>query len=801
MAGLEVEELRPVAPPFHGVVVGEVLSVEPHPNADRLSVCQVDVGSGRRRCTIVCGAPNVRAGMKAPCALVGAELPPAKDGASEPFQIKVGKLRGVESRGMLCSARELEALRRPRRPARARRRRAGRRRRARAASPRRHDLHAQAHAEPRPLPAASTASRAKSRRSPARRCSAPTFAPVAGRRSDRTLPVTIEAPDLCGRFSGRVVRGVDPKATTPALDGRPPGALRPALGVAAGRHLELRDVRVRPAVAHLRPRQDPRRPRRCAGAGRASRSKLLNGNTVEVDATVGVIADDAGASSRSPASWAATRPRCRTTTRNIYVEAAFWWPEAVAGRSRRFNFSTDAGHRFERGVDPATTVEHIERITRADRRDLRRRRRARPDRRPASSALPRARAGDAARRARRQGDRHAGDAGRVRGGDARASACQFDAAGRASSTVDAAELALRPADRGRPDRGSDPRARLRRAAGRRRRSAPLHGARARARRGAARTRCATRMAALGYQETINFSFVEERWERELAGNADPIRVLNPIAAPLSVMRSSLIGSLVERAALQPRAQGVARARVRDRPGVHARRRRRRRRPLGVAGVRQPMRARRPGLRPGRRRCSGARPSARSTSSTSRATSRRCCAPRRRALRRRRRIRRCIPGRSARDRARRRAHRLHRRAASALAPGLRAARQRRSCSSSTLEALQRRARAGLRAVADASSRRGATSPSWSADERHATTALMDAIDADPAALRASARRCSTSTSRRKPTADIGAGERSLAVRLEIRDDERTLTDERIDARRRRRASQRSAARLGARLREQ
>src|SRR5215831_9016915 len=83
------------------------LAVEPHPNADRLRVCSVDVGRGEPL-SIVCGAPNVRAGMKAPCALVGAELPPAKEGTSEPFRIEIGKIRGVDSRGMLCSARELK---------------------------------------------------------------------------------------------------------------------------------------------------------------------------------------------------------------------------------------------------------------------------------------------------------------------------------------------------------------------------------------------------------------------------------------------------------------------------------------------------------------------------------------------------------------------------------------------------------------------------------------------------------------------------------------------------------------------
>jgi phenylalanyl-tRNA synthetase beta chain len=104
MGGFEVEELRPVAPPFSQIVVGRNLEAEQHPNADRLRVCQVDVGQGALL-NIVCGAPNARAGIKVPCALVGAELPPGEDG--KPFKIKLGKLRGVESQGMLCSAREL----------------------------------------------------------------------------------------------------------------------------------------------------------------------------------------------------------------------------------------------------------------------------------------------------------------------------------------------------------------------------------------------------------------------------------------------------------------------------------------------------------------------------------------------------------------------------------------------------------------------------------------------------------------------------------------------------------------------
>jgi phenylalanyl-tRNA synthetase beta chain len=105
MGGLEVEELRPVATPFTQVVVGEIREATQHPNADRLRVCQVDVGQGTLL-NIVCGAPNARPGIRVPCALVGAELPPGEDG--QPFKIKLGKLRGVESQGMLCSARELQ---------------------------------------------------------------------------------------------------------------------------------------------------------------------------------------------------------------------------------------------------------------------------------------------------------------------------------------------------------------------------------------------------------------------------------------------------------------------------------------------------------------------------------------------------------------------------------------------------------------------------------------------------------------------------------------------------------------------
>ena len=269
MAGLEVETLRPVAPPFHGVVVAKVLSVAPHPNADRLRVCEVDVGSGETL-AIVCGAPNVRAGMKVPCALVGAELPPAKEGASEPFRIEVGKIRGVESRGMLCSARELKlsddhggllVL----------------------------DASAMIGADLRQhlqlddtiftLKLTPNLGHCLSVFGVAREVAALTGAPL---KAPAIAPAPVGDATVL-RVSGRGARPVRAllrphrpqrrhPGEDPAVDGRAPGALRPAHGRAAGRHLELRDVRARPAVAHLRPRQDPRRPDGALGAAPASRS-------------------------------------------------------------------------------------------------------------------------------------------------------------------------------------------------------------------------------------------------------------------------------------------------------------------------------------------------------------------------------------------------------------------------------------------------------------------------------------------------------------------------------------------------
>ncbi|MFM2239246.1 MAG: hypothetical protein RJA69_620, partial [Pseudomonadota bacterium] len=356
MAGLEVEELRPVAPPFSQVVVGEILEAVQHPNADRLRVCQVNVGQGAPL-NIVCGAPNARPGIKVPCALVGAVLPPGEDGT--PFSIKLGKLRGVESQGMLCSSRELQL----------------------------DDDHGGL------LELAADASVGQDIREHlrlddtlftlkltpnlahclsvygiAREVSALTGTPlhtpaIASLKPTLTdvLPVQVQAPDLCGRFSGRVVRGVNTAAQTPAwmverLARCGQRSVSPLVDISnyvmfeLGRPSHIFDLDAIHGALQVR-------------WGRAGETlELLNGNTITVDDKVGVIADDRQVESLA-GIMGGQATAVSDATRNIYIEAAFWWPESVAGRSRRFNFSTDAGHRFERGVDPQLTVEHIERIT------------------------------------------------------------------------------------------------------------------------------------------------------------------------------------------------------------------------------------------------------------------------------------------------------------------------------------------------------------------------------------------------------------------------------------------------------
>jgi phenylalanyl-tRNA synthetase beta chain len=533
MAGLEVEELQPVAPPFTGIVIGEIKEAVQHPDADRLRICQVDVGQGALL-NIVCGAPNARVGIKIPCATVGAELPPGEDG--KPFKIKVGKLRGVESQGMLCSAKELKIaddngglLELP------------------ADAPLGQNIRKYLNLDDTLMTLKLTPNLAHclSVYGIAREVSAltgaplkaPTFPAVAATNAD-TVAVNISAPDLCGRFSGRVVRGVNTKAQTPAwmvnhLARCGQRSVSPLVDISNYVMFELG----RPSHIFDLDKIQGGLDVRWGKAG--EQLKLLNGNTVTVDEKVGVIADAHQVESLA-GIMGGDATAVSDDTQNIYIEAAFWWPTAIAGRSRRFNFSTDAGHRFERGVDPELTVEHIERITQLvidicgtpnttvgpidDQRVNM------PVAKPVTLRVARAeKVIGMPLTQQRVADALRGLGLPVTEGEGvvtvQPPSFRFDLQIEEDLIEEVARMV------GYNNLPTTP---------------PLAPITASACQEAQRSPHALRhqLAALGYQETINYSFVDERWEHELAGNANPIKLLNPIASQMSVMRSTLLGSLL-----------------------------------------------------------------------------------------------------------------------------------------------------------------------------------------------------------------------------------------------------------------
>jgi phenylalanyl-tRNA synthetase beta chain len=268
--------------------------------------------------------------------------------------------------------------------------------------------------------------------------------------------------------------------------------------------------------------------------------KLLNGNTVTVDDKVGVIADDAQVESLA-GIMGGDATAVSDDTQNIYIEAAFWWPKAIAGRSRRYNFSTDAGHRFERGVDPDSTVEHIERITQlvidicgtsatqigpVDDQKLNM-----PIRKPVTLRVARA--------------------VKVIGMSLSQTQCADALRGLGFEVTEAEGLITvnPPSWRFDLEIEEDLIEEVARMVGYTQlpTTPPLAPITAKIRKESLRGPFAVRrsLAALGYQETINFSFVEESWEHQLAGNPNPIQLLNPIASQMSVMRTSLLGSLLQ----------------------------------------------------------------------------------------------------------------------------------------------------------------------------------------------------------------------------------------------------------------
>jgi phenylalanyl-tRNA synthetase beta chain len=531
MAGLEVEGLAPVAPPTTKIVVGQVLEVAKHPNADKLHVCQVDAGTGETL-TIVCGAPNVSPGIKVPVALVGAELPPAEAGGA-PFAIKLSKLRGVESQGMLCSARELKLsedhsglLILP------------------ADTPIGQDIRQTLNLDDTVFEIKLTPNKADclSVFGVARETAAITGAPLhaldmppVAVSINEILPVKVLAPDLCGRFSGRVIRGVNAHAKTPhwmveRLERSGQRSISALVDISNYVMLELG----RPT--HVFDLDKIHGGIEVRWGKKGETLKLLNGNTVELDETVGVIADDHQVESLAGIMGGDSTAVSLETT-NIYLEAAFWWPDSIRGRARRYSFSTDAAHRFERGVDFSTTVEHIERISKlildicggnagpVDDQTLNV-----PAREPVSMRVSRANriigvtigAEEIAQIFARLGLTFTQDGDTF---SVTPPPYRFDIEIEEDLIEEVARIYGFEKIPARP---------------------PVAATEMRPTNETKRSMHVLRhaVAARDYAETVNFSFVDAEWEADFAGNTNPVKLLNPIASHLSVMRTTLFGSLI-----------------------------------------------------------------------------------------------------------------------------------------------------------------------------------------------------------------------------------------------------------------
>lgn len=529
MHGLEVDEARKAAPDFTGVVIAEVVECRDHENSDHLHVCQVNAGTGEL-IQIVCGAPNVRAGVRVPCAMVGAELPGG-------FKIKKAKLRGVPSNGMLCSARELGVSEDhdglwllP------------------EDAPIGEDIRKYAHLDDVVVDLNVTPNRgdALSLTGIAREVHAVTGAELklpeiheAAVTTDAAHAVKIEASDLCARYTSRVITGLNAKAKTPEwmaerlerCGQRPISALVDISNyvlLELGRPTHFFDLDKLSGTVTAR------------WAKEGEKIELLNGKTVDLTPYYGVIADDNG-SQAIAGIMGGSADSVSDDTVNLFIESAFFRPAAIQGRARKLNFSSDSSFRFERGVDYGTTREHLEYITAlvlsicgtdATRvgpvsdieSDLPERRvvkfRAARCRKLVGVDIPTDFMEEAFKRLGFEYTRD-GDLFTVTSPTYR-----FDIEIEEDLVEEVARLW------GYDKLPENP---------------PLERAVMLPSREDRRTQHDLRLklAGRGYQELVNFSFVEEKWEKDFGGEAAPIRLLNPIASQLSVMRTQLIGGLVD----------------------------------------------------------------------------------------------------------------------------------------------------------------------------------------------------------------------------------------------------------------
>lgn len=521
--GIEVEAAEPAAPAFDRVVVAEVLSLEKHPQADRLNVCSVNVGAAPL--TIVCGAPNVRAGMRVPAALVGAKLPG--------IEIKLAKVRGIESQGMLCSAKELglsddasgllelapdatigqsvrELL----------------------------DLDDQI-LDTKPTP---NRGDCLSILGMAREVSAlsgtklkwQTPEPVTASIPE-VMAIELGAPADCPYYSARIIRGVNAAAVTPQWMARrlQRSGIRCISAVVdvtnyvlleMGQPLHAFDAAKLSGGIQVR--------RACAGESLA----LLNGTTLKLSPEYLVIAD-----AKQPLALAGIMggefSGVTADTRDVVLESAFFTPEIIAGKTRLLGFGSDSAYRFERGVDFAGARAAQERAT---------------------QLILQICGGNAGPASEVQG--HLPTRDKVRMRLARAARvlgfhiepCEavsiFERLGcQPHMTGDVIEVRP-PSHRFDIAIEEDLIEELARIHGYNQIPAALPQVRtallpvAESRRGQAAIR--RMLADLDYQEAVTYSFVERAWENDFCANAGPVVLANPIASQMSIMRSSLIGGLV-----------------------------------------------------------------------------------------------------------------------------------------------------------------------------------------------------------------------------------------------------------------
>ncbi len=525
MAGLEVEGLDGVGAEFTKVVIAEIISAEKHPDADRLQLLKVNIGAAESL-QIVCGASNARVGIKAPCALVGAVLPG--------FEIKQAKVRGVESFGMMCSEKELGLaaestgiLELP------------------EDAPVGQDIREFLGLNDKLFTLKLTPNRSDclSLFGIAREVAALTGAELALPNAESvkatiadSKAVSVADKEACAIYSGRLVKGVNAQATTPAwmvrrLERSGLHSISAIVDITNYVLLELGQPMHAFDAAKLSGDINVR------WASQGEEIALLNQQTVKLDKDMLVIADNSGAIAFAGVMGGASTA-VSESTQDIFLESAFFTPDTIAGKGRRFGISTDSSYRFERGVDYGRTLQALERaaalvleICGGQAGPITAVNGTLPLRAPTKLRMVKLNSilgitleeSLVAKLFDQLGFDYELKAGVFevsppsyrfdieREEDLIEEIARLHGYDNIPAIAPVADLRMLPDSEGR----------------------------------AARHVFQDTLVANDYQEVVTYSFVDESWERDLLANAHPIKLKNPIASNLSVMRSSVWGGLLD----------------------------------------------------------------------------------------------------------------------------------------------------------------------------------------------------------------------------------------------------------------